>query len=588
MKEKRHSLRETFSLAHKHFKEKNFQTAEILCKKILSVEPNYFDSIFLLATLSAINRNFEESKKLLNKAINIEPNNLAAHNNLGNIEKQLKNYQEAIKSYEKTIQIDPNHANAYFNLGILFYELKEFQKAINYFQKAVKIQPNYANAYFNLGNAHVEIKEFYKAISYYKKAIEINPDYIGAHNNLGLIFRGLNDFKNAISCYQKAIKIRPNHGGTHHNLALAFKEVGEFDKAISSHESGIKYEPENLIHYYYLSELKKDVLNSEIKSKIKKILAKENPALTNKAYGNFLLSKYENKIKNYKEELNYLIKGHRYFFETKKEKFKLGVKYCFEDVIQISESAHSSQSSKKNIGAMEPIFIIGVPRSGSTLVEKIIASGAKTIPMGEETLVMENFVNQKILQKQSINLGDADDLRSELFDIYKQKGLILEKNKNIFTDKSLNNFFYISLIKEIFPNAKVINCRRDALSSIVSIFKNNLIELAWVHDLENIFRYFDNYFRIVERFSNKYPKFIYELYFEKLVNNPVEETKKIMKFCNLSWDKKCLEFYKRRDLISKTASNIQIRKPIYKHSLDKYLPYKQLLEKYGKKYSWFN
>ena len=115
-------------------------------------------------------------------------------------------------------------------------------------------------------------------------------------------------------------------------------------------------------------------------------------------------------------------------------------------MIQISESAHSTQSSKKNIGAMEPIFIIGVPRCGSTLVEKIIASGENTIPTGEETSVMENFVNQKILQKQSINLGDVDDLRSELFDIYKQKGLILEKNKNIFTDKSLNNFFYISLI----------------------------------------------------------------------------------------------------------------------------------------------
>ena len=122
----------------------------------------------------------------------------------------------------------------------------------------------------------------------------------------------------------------------------------------------------------------------------------------------------------------------------------------------------------------------------------------------------------------------------------------------------------------------------------MSIFQNNLTELAWTHNLENIFKYFNNYFEITENFSKRYPNFIYQLQFEKLVNDPETESKKLMKFCALPWDKKCLEFYKRKDLISKTTSNVQIRKAIYKHSLDKYLPYKQFLDKYGKKYPWFN
>ena len=99
-------------------------------------------------------------------------------------------------------------------------------------------------------------------------------------------------------------------------------------------------------------------------------------------------------------------------------------------------------------------------------------------------------------------------------------------------------------------------------------------ELAWAHDLDKIFKYFNNYFKIIEKYKKINPNFIYELEFEKLVNNPEEESKKLMKFCELPWDKKCLEFYKRKDLFSKTASNIQIRKAIYKHSLEKYLPYK--------------
>ncbi len=146
----------------------------------------------------------------------------------------------------------------------------------------------------------------------------------------------------------------------------------------------------------------------------------------------------------------------------------------------------------------------------------------------------------------------------------------------------------MELIKDIYPNAKIINCKRDILSSIMSIFKNNLSDLAWTHDLDNIFKYFDNYFEIIENFNKENPNFVYQLEFEKLVNYPEDESKKLMKYCELSWNNKCLEFYKRKDIISKTASSVQIRENIFKNSHKKYLPYKELLVKYGKKYPWFD
>ena len=151
----------------------------------------------------------------------------------------------------------------------------------------------------------------------------------------------------------------------------------------------------------------------------------------------------------------------------------------------------------------------------------------------------------------------------------------------------MNNFFYLELIKEIYPNIKVINCRRNVLASIISIFQNNLRNIAWAHDLDNIFKYFDNYLKIIANFEEKNPNFIYNLEFDKLINKPEEESKKLMEYCELPWDKKCLEFYKRKDFTSKTASNIQIRQAIYKHSLEKYLPYKKFLNKYAENYSWF-
>ena len=97
-----------------------------------------------------------------------------------------------------------------------------------------------------------------------------------------------------------------------------------------------------------------------------------------------------------------------------------------------------------------------------------------------------------------------------------------------------------------------------------------------------------NSFKILKGFNKIYPNFIYELEFEKLINDPVNESKKLMNYCELQWDNKCLEFYKRKDLISKTASNVQVRNAVYTDSLKKYLPYRKFLDKYGKKYFWFN
>ena len=310
----------------------------------------------------------------------------------------------------------------------------------------------------------------------------------------------------------------------------------------------------------------------------------------NLAYGNFLLSSYELLTKNYKKEFNYLLKGHLCYFESEKKKFKKEVDYSLNKLPSIKELVNFNKFNK-NISKVnheiKPIFIIGVPRCGSTLIEKVIASGTQYISIGEETGILNAFITQKINQKLLLN-SNLENFQTEIIEKYKQKRLIQKKSDYIFTDKSLDNFFYIGIIKEIFPNAKVINCRRNALSTIMSTLKTNLIDVSWAHNLEHIFEYTNIYYRIIENFKKTLPNFIYELQYEKFVNDPEIESKKLLKFCDLPWNIKCLEFYKRKDLISKTASSVQIRKAIYKDPISKYLPYKQFLYKYGNKYSWFN
>ena len=546
----------TFALAVQNHKENNLQAAENLYKEVLKTNFNHFESIYNLGTIFAQTKRFDLAKQLLFKAIKIQPNYADAHNNFGNVLKELGEYEKAISSYKKVIQIQPNYANAHYNLGIVLAKLGEYEKAISSYEKAIQIQPN----------------------------------YLSAHYNLGILFQDLEEYQKAISSYEKAIQIQPNYASAHYNLGMVLRTLGEYQKAISSYQMAVRYKPENLVYLYHLSELDEEILNSNLKNKIHEIIERSNTTKRDIAYGNFLLSKYELIDEKYKNEFNYLLKGHQYFFESEIEKFKKEVEYSLNVLPKITDLINLNRINKnknKESNVIKPIFIIGVPRCGSTLIEKVIASGSQYIPIGEETSIIDNVLTNLINHKQLSN-SDIKKFQTKIVEKYKQKGLVQEKSNYMFTDKSLENFLYIDIIKKIFPHAKVINCRRNVLSSIMSTLKNNLVLLAWTHNLEHIFKYYDIYNKMIKNFEKTFPNFIYDLQYEKFVSDPENEAKKLMKFCGLPWDVKCLEFYKRKDLISETKSNFQIRKAVYKDSIDKYFSYKQFLSKYGNKYSWFN
>jgi len=542
-----------------------------------------------MGLLAVRTKNFNEAKKFFLRAIEIKPNSEKAYNNLGNACKELGEFSEATDFYQKSINIEPNNANAHYNLGNTNQQLQKFDEALISYQQAIKIKPAYFHAYYSSGNIHHKIGNFENAKNFYEKTIQIMPNHSGAHNNLGLVFSKLGKSTKAIACYEKAIEIKSDHTSAYVNLGLVYTELGQFTKAIGCYQNAVKQEPENLNNYYYLSNLQKEILDLNLKKRIENILKEKKSTQLNYAYGNFLLAKYKNKDKNYKEELDCLIKGHSHYIESNKN-LKKEIKYWLDDLPKIKNLVDKVKSTKKNKKTeLNPIFIVGVPRCGSTLIEKIITSGKKFIPCGEETTILSTFFKEaKLHEKSTLSSNELEKYREIIFQRYEKKNLVQKNSSYIFTDKSLENFFYLGLIKEMFPKAKIINCQRNILSSIMSIFQNNLIGLAWTHDLENIFKYFSNYFNQIKYYNEKIPNFIYNLNFEKFINNPVIESQKLMEFCEIPWDKKCLEYYKRKDLISKTTSNIQIRKAIFKEVSDKYQPYKDLLKKYNNKYSWFN
>jgi len=548
------NLKEIFISAYQHHTQNKLEKAEDLYQQVLKVNPNHLQSIFLLGSLLIQKRNLSLAIKLLKKAITLKP----------------------------------DFGDAFHNLGFAFIEMGELEEGIKFFNKTIEINPRHQDVYYNLGNAMKQMGELKKSKVCYLKSIEIKPKS-AAYNNLGNICKQLGDFKEAIDSYNKSIKILPNNSNAHFNLGNIYKQLGDFDKAKESYKKALLSDPNNLETIYNLSEINEKILNEDLKKKLLNIKEDQGTTKKNIAYKNFLLSKYELREKNYEKEFNYLLKGHANYFDVRKLFFEKGIKYQLDELPKIRELENIDPKKYQNISNNEkikPIFIIGVPRCGSTLIEKIIASGKTRMPIGEETGIISLIVGQKVTKKKSILL-DLESFKKEIIKKYEEKNLIKKNFNYTFTDKSLDNFLFIGLIKTIFPYAKIINCQRIPSSSIISIIKNNLGHVSWAHDLENIFTFFDIYFRKISKFKSMYPNFIYDLDFENFVSNPETESKKVMKFCEIPWDKKCLEFYKRKDIASHTASSLQIRKPIYTNAKSKNIPYKKFIQKYGEKYSWF-
>ena len=555
MNNKKITLNEAFASGLKNHQLNKFKDAENFYKYVLKKAPKHFGSVFYLGTLFLQTNKFGLAKRLLQKAIQIKPDFVEAYNNLGATLKELGEYKEATKYLQKAIQIKPEYVDARNNLGAVLNILGEYQQAKNHLEKAIQIQPGFLSSY----------------------------------KNLALTFQELGDTKQEINCFKKLAESEKKPAEAYHNLARLSVVLGDIHKAAEYYKKAIKHDPENLTYYYHLSDLDKKFLNLVFTKKINKIIKNTNSTKKNLAYGNFLLANYESGLKNYEKEFNYLLKGHQNFLESNVYNFKKEINYWlnllpkYEDLYNINNSKKAIKEASHTI---QPIFIIGVPRCGSTLIEKIISSGEKSIPMGEETGIISSFVKRKIMNKESLSF-EIENFQIDLLKKYKERNLINSNSNYTFTDKTLDNFFYVALIKKVFPKAKIIHCRRSPISSIVSILKNNMPTLYWAHNLDNIFEYFDIYHQTLDRYNKILPNYIYELELEKLSNDPVLESKKLMQYCNLPWSKKCLEFHKRKDLISRTTSNLQVRKAVYKHQTNEDNPYKTFFKKYENKYTWF-
>lgn len=446
----------------------------------------------------------------------------------------------------------------------------------------------------DIGKKLILNKKLSEALSFFLKELDSGNQTFRLYFFLGLTYFELNQIKESIVYYKLALKIEPKSINTILNYAIANYVIGNFLSAKKLFLKVIKLDKQNLRAYYGLYQINQNNLTLKIIQELKEI--NKNNNLRQRYLIDYLLSKYEKKNKNYELEIKYLQSFQKKCFDFKRNYNLQGLFYYNRIISKIYNKIifKNKSNSKTILKNINPIFIIGLPRSGSTLIESMISSGEEhVISLGETAIFNTEIFNQfkNVIYKKDFNLEtnqlyiDIHDLKKKVFQRY--ENYLIDKNQGeFFSDKSLENFFNIEAILKVFPNAKFIHTKRNYKDSAIAIYQSMLADLPWTHSISSILNYIDNYIKIINYYEKKYPSKILSINLENLTENKEFYSKKIFEFCNLFWSQQVLKFYKKKDLSVKTLSNSQVREQIFRYNSIKYKPYFNLLSGFKDKYDW--
>ena len=531
----------------------------------------------------------DEAESLYRSVLEIEPNNIDINNNLGVLLQNRGKFEEAEKYYKKVVEINPNVAVAHSNLGNIYYEIYRLDEAETSYKKAIALKPDFFKVYNNLGTLFHKINKFKEAESNYKKAIELKPNFAEAHNNLGTLLQKIWRLEESQNCYKKAIEVKPDFEEAYTNLGNLQKEINKPDEAEVNYKKAIELKPNNPKGYFQLGLLKSFKKEDELFIKMQELHLNQSLSEKERITLNFTLGRAFQELNQFEKSFYHYSEGNAAYKKT--------LKYnIHKDIEMFDQLKNTFPALKKNylksieqINKIKPIFILGMPRSGTTLVEQIISSHSKVTGAGELNYVQE-FGATIAIGESNIDSDTLLDFRKK----YLKKIKELSKGSALITDKMPLNFRFIGLILSAFPEAKIVHVKRNPAATCwgnytkhygvknvgYKILPNKkftgLIANGFSYNFDDLVNYYKLYQDLMRFWEEHYNDQIYNLDYEKLTEDQENETKKLIKYLGLDWEESCLS---PQDNIRSvhSSSSVQVRQKVYQGSSDKWKKFKPFL-----------
>ncbi|MDZ4203155.1 MAG: sulfotransferase [Gallionella sp.] len=615
------SLQQNVALFHANLSEISRQLRQLDAaiahgERAVSLEPRMAMAYSNLGIAYYDCKNYDQAEACQQRALAIEPDFAPSLNNVGSIYRERGDHRMALDYFRKAAAANPNYLEPLNNLGALLLEEDCIPEAIETLKKALRLHPDYPESICNMGGIHLAQDEHEIALAYFKRALALRPVYLEAQMGLAKTLQAMELLQDAEMSAQRALQIDNNSAKAHALLGSIYAETGrpipaeaeyeralavnaesneallglghlcmengELERAKSLFRRSMELKPDNVaarIHLAQASKVAPDDTHFTALLEDEKNAAHRSD--NHKLSLHFALGKCYDDIQDYDRAFAHFLAG----CEIKRKKLDYNPDVAarqFTELQAIFSRDYIDRLRGAGNPSDRPIFILGMPRSGTTLTEQIIASHPDVYGAGELPDLLR-IAHRKTAPAATTFPDNLRHLDATTLTVWGNEYIAALRSRDPdakrITDKMPANFFAVPLIHLMLPNAKIIHVNRDPVDTCVSCF-TRLFNRKQEHtyDLAELGRYYADYTRMMAHWRRVLPAGTFiDIHYEDIVADQEKQARTLLEYCGLKWDAACLDFHKTKRQI-RTASVTQVRQPIYRTSVQRWRQYEKFLK----------
>jgi tetratricopeptide (TPR) repeat protein len=555
--------------------------AEACIRNAIALRPNWAIAHFNLGISLRDQHRLAEATEAFRVAVQLKADYADAHNAIGYVLVVQGQVPAAEQHFRQAIALNPRFADAHNNLGNVLRAQSRNDEAIASYRNAIEAQPENIDAMLNLAGLLGKMTRIEEAIEWDRRILALRPNFAEAHYHLGNALLGVDKLEEAVECFRSAQRIKPDFTEAIGAEAQALQKLGRYDESceriLPALERGVK----SAAIVAALAAVAKRIGRREETTALAEEMLRQNKLSGDERRQlHFAAGKLYDELERYQEAFEHFRQANALYRGrfAREEHGKM-----VNDAIALFQTDRMRNMPKAKIMSDRPVFIVGMPRSGTSLVEQILASHPRIFGAGEL-----NDINQYANGMQA-RLGAAapypaclgwvtQTVLDGLAQRYLDRLLAMEKTAARVTDKMPHNFLHLGMIAMLFPGARIIHTMRDPMDTCLSIYFQQFNDLhAYAHNLSDLGYYYRSYEKLMTHWRSVLDLPLLEVRYEELVTDPNAWIPRLVEFCGVEWVERCLQFHKTKRAVN-TPSTEQVREPMYSRSVGRWRHYETQLE----------
>lgn len=549
--------------------------AEQLLDEVLAEFPQQPDAVHLLGILAQQTNRSDKALELLTQSVALVPVNPVFHQNLGNLQAHLGDFPAAARSYQRALELDPQNAQCWIQLGDILDKKLEYIPAEHCYVNALRLNPDEDDNWIRLARCLRHQDRLDEAISVYLDRLKQNPTHVRLLIDAGTALMKRGNLSQAMKAFQEASRLEPASAEAQYNLGTVHAEEGDFEAAKEAYGSALRLDPESTQPYPNLAAITRfkggEALIAEMQGKLRGGV----PADINL---HFALGKAYDDLGDYDVSFEHYLQGNKlgrrhisYSTDSQWEFCRSVMRHFDRDTV--------AELARAGLDSELPVFIVGMPRSGTSLVEQILASHPQVYGAGELTILqrelmaalgasnLKDLVHMDVSRFTSMPPTQRQAVAKKTLAAIQQ----LAPQATRVTDKMPQNFLLLGLLHAFFPAAKIVHCRRNPLDTCISCFMVLFGEgQEFSYDLSELGEYYGMYSALMRHWEQVLPAgSLLTVDYEEVVGDIRRSAARLLDHCGLPWDEACVSFHENKRPVQ-TASVYQVRQPLYKSSVGRW------------------